>query len=60
MMQNSGVAPRGRCRVFFHCHAPRMRGIQYPRDVEAHALAPLEYWIARSSRAMTPSLLFDS
>jgi hypothetical protein len=29
------------------------------RDLSAQAKPPLEYWIARSSRAMTPSELFD-
>jgi hypothetical protein len=44
--------------IFFHVFSvtmPRfMRGIQYPRDLSWIRLPPLEYWIARSSRAMTP------
>jgi hypothetical protein len=44
------------------CHAPRKRGIQYSRGVSAQALPPLEYWVARSRRATTPSscLKFES
>jgi hypothetical protein len=37
---------------------PRLeRGIQYSRGVSTRALTSLEYWIARSSRATTPSVV---
>jgi hypothetical protein len=59
-MHHSGISCRGNALSHpFHCHAPRMRGIQYSRGVSAQALLTLECWIARSSRAMTPSTLFD-
>jgi hypothetical protein len=36
-------------------HTPRMRGKGYPvrRGLSVQSLTPLEYWVARSSRAMT-------
>jgi hypothetical protein len=36
------------------CHAPRMRGAQC-RGLSLQSLTSLEYWIARTSRAMTTS-----
>jgi hypothetical protein len=36
------------------CHAPRMRGVQC-RGLSVQSLTSLEYWIARTSRAMTTS-----
>jgi hypothetical protein len=38
--------------------SPAKAGDPVRRGLSAHALAPLEYWIARSSRAMTAEWLF--
>jgi len=59
------------CRIVSRCHAPSpdrreapsddrlQRGIPHSRGLSAEATASLECWIARSSRAMTTSELFD-
>ena len=40
-------------------HAPRKRGIQYSRALEMISIVA-EYWVARSSRAMTAVLPLPS
>jgi len=67
-MHHSGAQrAAGMLSHIFRCHAPPpglafgepddrlQRGIQHSRDAPAQASPHLEYWIARSSRATTPS-----
>jgi len=58
-MHNPGNSCRGNASLCpLWRRAPAWPGHPVRRGLSAQALLPLEYWIARSSRATTPSVLF--
>src|SRR5689334_16874900 len=58
LMYPSGISCRENADSYHSAVMPRFkRGIQYSRGLSARAQPPLEYWIARSSRAMTDEVL---